>query len=287
MQYTEKELSTLIANVEKEFTAHLAKAEESFLAKSEDAAAPLVKAEEAAPAPEKKDEKAEEKPEHKEEPKKDDAKEAAPAQEREEPKDDAKAAPPESKEHAPAKEGADNQEGHDYDEQDMEHMHKMYSSMSRGELKAHHDSVKRALDSHGAAEQAGEQPMAKSEDVKSVEVKPEVVVAASNETELLKSELEAEKAKASTLQKNLDAVSAFLTKLVEKKGAPAAKAITSYDTIAKSEGGQEEKTLTKAEIDSVLMKKSQDPKLEKSDREAINAYYLSNAGINTISHLLK
>lgn len=277
MQYTKEEVSALVSTVEKEFAAHLAKAEETVLAKSEDAS----------PAPEKKDEKAE-KPEHKEEPKHEEKPEekAAPAEHKEEPKAEGKEAPPAAQEHAPAKEGADNQEGHDYDEKDMEHMHQMYASMSRGELKAHHDSVKRALDSHGSAKE--EMNMSKSEDVKPVEVTPEVIAVVSPETELLKSELEAQKAKTDGLQKSLDAVSAFLTKLVEKKGAPQAKAITSYDTIAKSEGGgQEEKTLTRSEIDSILLKKSTDSKLEKSDRDAINAFYLADAGINTISHLLK
>jgi len=108
-----------------------------------------------------------------------------------------------------------------------------------------------------------------------------------NELELLKSEVAAEKAKTETLQKNLDAVSSFLTKLVEKRVAPQGKAITSLDVIAKSESVKEEKILTKNEIDSALSRKAQDSKLEKSDRDAINAYYLNGASIKTINHLLK
>jgi hypothetical protein len=107
------------------------------------------------------------------------------------------------------------------------------------------------------------------------------------ELELVKSELEAQKAKGEGLQKNLDAVTAFLTKLVEKKVAPQGKAITSMEVIAKSENTVEEKVLTKGEIDAALGKKSMDPKLEKSERDLINAYYLSGASINSISHLLK
>ena len=107
------------------------------------------------------------------------------------------------------------------------------------------------------------------------------------EVELLKSESQAKDAKIDGLQKSLDAVSTFLTKLVEKRVAPAGKAILSLDVIAKSEGGSDEKTLSKGEIDAALIKKSQDPKLEKSDRDLINAYYLSSGSINSISHLLK
>ena len=115
----------------------------------------------------------------------------------------------------------------------------------------------------------------------------EIVQEEPKELEILKSEVEAQKAKAEGLQKSLDAVSAFLTKLVEKKVAPQGKAITSLDVIAKSESTQEDKTLTKSEIDSKLLTKAQDPKLEKSDRALINAFYLDGASINSISHLLK
>lgn len=131
--------------------------------------------------------------------------------------------------------------------------------------------------------------MIKSETaVASIEVAADVKPEPTKELELLKSEVATEKAKSEALQKNLDTVSAILTKLVEKKAAPQAKAITSLEVIAKSEGGSTEaKPLTKGEIDAVLLKKSQDPKLEKSDRDAINNFYLGGGSINSISHLLK
>ena len=107
------------------------------------------------------------------------------------------------------------------------------------------------------------------------------------ELELAKAETAAANAKVETLQKSLDAVSAILTKMVEKKVAPQGKAITSLDVVAKSEGGQESKELTKSEIDAKLLKKCQDPKLEKSDRDLINNFYLNSGSLNSISHLLK
>jgi hypothetical protein len=107
------------------------------------------------------------------------------------------------------------------------------------------------------------------------------------EIELLKSELTAEKAKFDLLKKQFDGVAEFLTKLVEKKAAPAAKAITSLDVIAKSEDSGEDKVLSKGEVNSILSKKSSDPTLKKADRDLINAYYLNDASINSISHLLK
>ena len=79
----------------------------------------------------------------------------------------------------------------------------------------------------------------------------------------------------------------FLTKLV-KKTAPQGKAITSLDVIAKSETHVEEKTLSKGEIHEVLKAKSADASLKKSDRDAINAFYLTGqVNVNSISHLLK
>lgn len=288
MQYTEKELAKLIDDVEKEFTAHLAKAEEDFkLAKSdESAAAPsLAKAEE-----EKKPE------EKKEEPKAEEKKEEKPAEEKapeakEAPAAEAKEAPDaEEKKEAPAKEAKAPEapaegEDHGYDDEDMEHMHQMYSSMSHGELKAHHDAVRKALDAKGM-EKGGETPaeapaMAKTETETSVEVKPE-------ETQLLKSEIAAKDAKIDELKKTLDGVSEILTRLT-KRSAPAGKAITSLDVVAKSESAETEvKTFTKSEITSILSKKAADPTLTKSDRDAINAYYGSNqVSIEKISHLLK
>jgi hypothetical protein len=286
MQYTETQLSKLIADVESEFTAHLAKAEEDFksqLAKSEsgDSSAqvePLVKAEE-----EKKPEKKPEEPEAKEEPKKDVAPESkeAPAKEGEgESKAPAEEAKPPVEGEAKPPMQADASQGHDYDAEDVAHLEKMYSSMSEGERKVHHDVIAKMA-------KCGEMSMNKSETNTSVEVKTEIVPEQSKETDLLKAEVAAEKAKSEGLQKSLDAVSAFLTKLVEKKVAPTGKAITSLDVIAKSEASAEEKTLSKGEVDAALSKKAQDPKLEKSDRDLINAYYLSSGSINSIRHLLK
>lgn len=268
--YTEKELAKLIEDVEKEFTAHLAKTEESnsSLAKSEGEAVSLAKAEEEAEKkPAKEESESEEKP----------AVEAK-DESKDEPKDETKAPAEEGKkEEKPAAES----EEHGYDEEDLEHMNKMYGSMSKAELKAHHDAIKGCLDKCG---DITEVPMGKSEDI-SVEVKEEVQ--SPEEVNLLKSEIEAKDAKVAELQKNLDVATEFLTKLFSKKSAPAAKAITSLESIAKSEHFTEEKTLTKSEITSILAKKAADPSTTKSDREAINDYYLGSKSLQKINHLLK
>lgn len=290
MQYTEKELKELIKAVETEFTSHLAKAEVSAqpapLAKAEDESKEDKAPEKESEAPAKEESKEEKAPEA-------EGKEEAPAAEAKEGEAPAKEeAPAEAKEAAPAP-AADEASG--YDAEDIAQMDAMYMSMSKAELLAHHDSCVRALDAIGAEhthaapaapaaeaaapaapaaeiDKCGDMSMQKSE--------------ANPELELAKSEAAANKAKVEELQKSLDTVSEFLTKLVKK--VPQGKAITSMEQIAKSEtAAGEEKQLSKSEITSILSKKAADPTLSKSDREAINAYYLNQSNINTISHLLK
>lgn len=108
--------------------------------------------------------------------------------------------------------------------------------------------------------------------------------------DLIKSELDAEKAKSADLKKNLDTVQEFLTKLVTKVAAPKGKAVTEIASLAKNEDGGssvDTNSMSKSEITQKLLAKSADPRTSQADRAAINAYYLSNANVNTISHLLK
>jgi len=168
----------------------------------------------------------------------------------------------------------------DYDDEDHEEIEKIYKSMSKSERKAHLNALGKC----------GEMSMKKSEKDTLVEIETPIADAG-KEIELLKSEfstkLAASEAKSEELKKNLDAVSEFLTRLV-KKTAPQGKGITNLDSIAKSDvGADEEKPLSKSEISTRLAKKAAEPTLAKSDREAINAFYLQGANINTVNHLLK
>jgi hypothetical protein len=312
--YTETEFEKLIKSVESEFSAHLA---EIQLSKSEaPAAESLAKAEDGEKKPEPKKEDGKEKPEAEEGDKKPEG-EAAPAPEGKEapPAPAAEAAPAPDAAAAPA---APEAEAHDYDAEDLQHLQQMYMSMSKAELMAHHDACRAALDSKGM-EKCGAQapapaaPMGKAEIAShneanggqiSKETVPHSVPGAKSpaskvegvqmeksentaELELAKAETAAANAKVENLQKSLDLATQILTKMVEKKAAPQGKAITSLDVVAKSEGFSESKELTKGEVDAKLLAKSQDPKLEKSDRDLINAYYLNSGSINSISHLLK
>lgn len=379
--YTETEFEKLIKSVETEFSAHLAEVQKNFELGTDGS---LAKAEDGGKKPpEKKDEGKEAKPEGGKPPEgeaKPEGKEGAPAEgapakpEGEaKPAEGAPAAAPGAAAAAPI-EGS-----HGYDPEDVEHLKQMYQSMSKEELKLHHDIIAELAKgaSAGAAAPAGPAgptaPMAQPNVQKSElnahgeqENPPQPTVKGDNltsdpanggieggqgphnspgakspasdangnkgiykaehdrrnggkieqqapagspgakspaskeqgnlsnmeksektELELAKAETAAANAKAENLQKSLDAVSAILTKLVEKKVAPQGKAITELGAIAKSEGAQDEKSLTKSEIDAKLLIKAQDPKLEKSDRDLINNFYLSGGSVNSISHLLK
>lgn len=282
--YTDVELMKVLESVEKEFNTHLAKAEEELktasLAKSEDKPFPPKdekKPEEKEEGKEEKKPEGEPKPEGKEEPQAAEG-EQKPAEAQGEAQPEGQPQP-----EGQAQPQPQGDESHGYDDEDMEHMNKMYMSMSKAELKAHHDSCRMALDSQGM-QKCGDMGMAKSEELTSFEVKVPQLEA---ETALLKSELSAEKVKTAELQKKVDLAAEFMGKLAAKKSAPQGKAITSLEVISKSEStNTEEKTFTKEEVTSILNKKIVDSTLTKSDREAINNYYLGSKDIKIVRHLL-
>lgn len=299
MHYTEQDLQSLVSQIEKEFSVELKKAEG-------EAAAPLAKSEPSAEVIAKTE----------------------PVQ------------------------VIEKKEDCDYDEDDKKAMHKMYKSMTKGELAAHNESIAKAMaegdlakadgcggemsanppkGSPGAKSEASEtaQPVLNKTETGKIEAsaphnsegaksadsdangakinKAEIeqcppknspgaksADSAANgdkmnksEADLLKSEIEALKKENEDSKNQLQAVSAFLTKFVEKTSPPPQKAITQLDVIAKGEGSEEGKSLSKSEVTEILNKKSADPTLAKSDRDAINEFYLNSAGIETISHLLK
>ena len=272
----ELEFSKLIADVEQEFGAYLAKAESA----NTSGVQALSKSFEGKEEPKEEEEEEDGKPEHKPEEKDEESK----PEHKEEAKEDEKS--PEHKPEEGKEEGEE--EGHGYDEDDMNHMHEMYGSMNKHELKAHHDSVRSALDKcmgmdKKEAAPAHEAPKA-PEAMQKSEISIEIPVT-TPELELVKSELSAEKAKSDELKKSFDLVTQLLSKLV-KKGAPQGKAVTSVETLAKSET-TEVTNLSAVQISEILTRKAKDLSMSKDDREAINSYYLAGKSISTINHLLK
>lgn len=284
--FTDIELQKVLENVEKEFNTHLAKAEEEAekLAKAE--AEPKDKEEKKPEAKEedKKPEGAEKKPEEKqpEGEHKPEAKEGQPPAEAHGEEKKPEGEPPHADASPEGKPEVQSDEGHGYDDEDMQHMQKMYMSMSKAELKAHHDACRMALDSQGM-QKCGDMGMAKSEEQVALEVK---IPQLETETVLLKSELSAEKAKTAELQKKVDLAAEFMGKLAAKRSAPQGKAVV--EVIAKSEDLNKpaDKNFTPVEVNLILSEKVKDESLAKSDREAINNYYLGSKDIKLVRHLL-
>lgn len=162
-------------------------------------------------------------------------------------------------------------------EEEYETVDELYNSMSKSEKEAHYNSIKKSL--FGEAE---EEVMAKSEE--------EVVTEESeDEVSLVKSENEELKKSNEELKKSYEELNALVSKMFTTKKAPSQKAITNTNYIAKSEEtGEEEADLTKMSKSEITQKlKSVDQEnLTKSDRNAINDFYLKNASVETIKHLI-
>ena len=90
------------------------------------------------------------------------------------------------------------------------------------------------------------------------------------------------------LKKNLETLNDLVSKLFSKK-APSQKAITATSFIAKSEepeqAGVDISEMSKGEITSKL-KALNFGSLSKSDRDAINNFYLQNGSVEKIKHLI-
>jgi hypothetical protein len=76
-------------------------------------------------------------------------------------------------------------------------------------------------------------------------------------------------------------------RLFDLLNAPARKAVTAVDFVAKSEEKAEKRVLSKSEVAAKLKTVTADAKLAKSDRELVNGYVLGTVSIDKIEHLLK
>jgi hypothetical protein len=169
-----------------------------------------------------------------------------------------------------------------YSEQDMQTITSIYSEMSKSEMEAHYNSIKKALFGEST-----ESSMEKSEEQK-VETEKET-----NEEEisLIKSEIEKTKAENEELKKSLSITESVIQSLFEsiKTKAPERKALTGVGYIAKSEETVEKNIdlskLSKGEITGKL-KGLDYSSLSKSDRDAINDYYLNSGSVEKIKHLI-
>jgi hypothetical protein len=213
------------------------------------------------------------------------------------------------------------------EESEYETVDELYGSMTKSEIEAHYNSIKKimfgeelekaakrdhaegdtAMDEFYPGKEEKEKlgedyedlsPHAKEQMAKERQKKASKEAGfgkaedESEETEVLaKSENEVKlEEENEELKKNLETVNELLGKLFNKEEAPKGKAITNTDYIAKSEEAKEEgKDFASMSKSEVTSKlKSIDySELSKSDRNAINEYCLKNTSVETIKHLLR
>jgi len=188
----------------------------------------------------------------------------------------------------------------DYDDSDVEEMHKMYSGMGKAELGIHKSSLEKAWVakcgdmSVQKSETAAAAPLAKSEDAEKLSKAEEAANLAKAELADKTAKLEAATKEAEVLKKNITDLTAALSDFVSKKG-PQRKAVTDISKIEVIKKSDSEiapskpdvSTLSKSEVTSRLNKKACEPSLSKADREAINKYCLvPGTSLDTVKHLL-
>jgi hypothetical protein len=110
----------------------------------------------------------------------------------------------------------------DYDEEDFEEMHKMYSSMTKAEKEAHYSSVKKAL----FGEESSEPAVEKTENLNMI---------AKSEFDSVKEQNEELKKNNEELKKNMEKLTSALAKFVKVNKAPKQKSITEIAHISKNE----------------------------------------------------
>lgn len=190
------------------------------------------------------------------------------------------------------------------DGEEFETIDELYASMSKSEIEAHYSSIKKVMlsksedcemekeeEKHEMKEEKEEEKEEKKdkkeeekkeEDEKEMEKCGEMAAAKKSEKSLVEENEE--------LKKNIEALNDLVGKLFSTKKAPSQKAITGTSFIAKSEDVEQQATLnisemSKGEITSKL-KALNFGSLSKSDRDAINNFYLQNGSVEKIKHLI-
>lgn len=160
----------------------------------------------------------------------------------------------------------------DYNEEDYVTMDEMYASMSKTEMGAHFESIKKSM---GIEVESIQTDMKKSEE----------------ESNLMKSEIESKDGEIVDLKKSLSKLTVAMTDFLKGK-APKRKAVTHIEHVAKSEETLEKKEekedvskLTQKEVSTRLTKAIRGG-LEKAEREKINQFYEGELKFDSIKHLL-
>lgn len=168
------------------------------------------------------------------------------------------------------------QEDHDYSDEDKEELKKLYADMSDAERSLHKAALE-ACESKDGELHKSEETVVKEEKAE----KNEELELAKNEIEQLKKSNEEMKSQFESLVKSLS------DKLVSRP-VPKRQAVTELGSAGVLKKSEETKPLpNREEAKKILARKVREESLTKHDREAVNAFTIGAAGIETISHLLK
>ena len=201
------------------------------------------------------------------------------------------------------------------DSEDFETIDDLYASMTKSEIEAHYSSLKKVMmakseekeeeeskeheekekkkdkehEEKEEMEKCGEMSAKKSEEEEEDEEEEEKKDHKKSDAPKMdkseKSLIEENEA----LKKNLESLNDLVSKLFATKSAPAQKAITATSFIAKSEELETEAVnvaeMSKSEVTAKL-KALDFQSLSKSDRDAINNFYLKNESVEKIKHLI-
>lgn len=199
------------------------------------------------------------------------------------------------------------------DSEEFETIDDLYASMTKSEIEAHYSSLKKVMmakseekeeeeskeheekekkkdkehEEKEEMEKCGEMSAKKSEDEdeEKEEKKDHKKSDAPKMDKSEKSLVEENEA----LKKNLENLNDLVSKLFAAKKAPSQKAITATSFIAKSEEVETEAIdiveMSKGEVTAKL-KALDFQSLSKSDRDAINNFYLQNGSVEKIKHLI-
>jgi hypothetical protein len=180
--------------------------------------------------------------------------------------------------------------------EEFETIDDLYASMSKNEIEAHYSSLKKVMMTKSEEEKEEEKEEKEKKDSKKEDKKDDKKEDQEVEIEIEKcGDMSVKKSEQSLaqenkeLKKNLETLNDLVSKLFSSKKAPTQKAITATSFIAKSEENEIEvfdiSEMSKGEVTAKL-KALDFQSLSKSDRDAINNFYLQNGSVEKIKHLI-
>ena len=172
-----------------------------------------------------------------------------------------------------------------YDEEDINEMNEMYSSMNKSEKEAHYSAIKSTL--------FGDEDLNKSEEI-NIEVENEENTLLKSEIETVKGNLEVSNKENADLKKSIETLTEIVSKIVKK--APSRKAVTQLGNIQVMKKTEElvgDKKdlefakLSKSEINKILTSKIRSGEIKKTeDKNNINKFCYGEINLDKIKYLL-